>query len=70
MPSVENADERLLLEPSKLRARIEAGEAEEVLTLATEVIAEIEESRTRYDERLVKPLIVFGDANRELGQYI
>ncbi|MYC24869.1 MAG: hypothetical protein F4X56_02995 [Gammaproteobacteria bacterium] len=70
VPSVENADERLLLEPSKLRARIEAGEAEEVLTLATEVIAEIEESRTRYDERLVKPLIVFGDANRELGQYI
>ena len=68
--TLENADDGLLLEPSKLRARIEAGEAEEVLTLATEVIAEIEASRTRYDERLVKPLIVFGDANRELGQYI
>ncbi|MYD46253.1 MAG: hypothetical protein F4W92_07880 [Gammaproteobacteria bacterium] len=69
-PTLDNADEEMLLEPSKLRARIEAGEAEEVLTLATEVISEIEENRTRYDEALVKPLIVFGDASRELGEYI
>ncbi|MYF01929.1 MAG: hypothetical protein F4227_02815 [Gammaproteobacteria bacterium] len=67
---VKGADGELLLEPSELRGRIEAGEAEEVLTLATEVIAEIEENRTRYDEALVKPLIVFGDASRELGEYI
>ena len=65
-----DADEQLLLEPSELRGRIEAGEAEEVLTLATEVIAEIEANRTRYDGALVKPLIVFGDASRELGRYI
>ncbi len=63
-------EDELLLEPSELRGRIEAGEAEEVLTLATEVIAEIEANRTRYDEALVKPLIVFGDASRELGEYI
>lgn len=68
--SVENTEEKLLLEPSELRGRIEAGEAEEVLTLASEVIAEIEANRTRYDEALVKPLIVFGDASRELGEYI
>ena len=67
---VKGADGVLLLEPSELRGRIEAGEAEEVLTLATEVIAEIEANRTRYDEALVKPLIVFGDASRELGDYI
>ena len=67
---VKGADGELLLEPSELRGRIEAGEAEEVLTLASEVIAEIEANRTRYDEALVKPLIVFGDASRELGEYI
>lgn len=67
---VKDADGVLLLEPSELRGRIEAGEAEEVLTLATEVIAEIEANRTRYDEALVKPLIVFGDASRKLGEYI
>ena len=70
MTTVENTDEDSLLEPSELRGRIEAGEAEEVLTLATEVIAEIEANRTRYDGALVKPLIVFGDASRQLGEYI
>ena len=63
-------DDELLLEPRELRGRIEAGEAEEVLSLASDVIAEIETNRTRYDEALVKPLIVFGDASRKLGEYI
>lgn len=64
------ADADQILEPSKLLARIEAGEAEEVLTLAAEVIDEIEESATKYDEALVKPLIVVGDAHRKLGRYV
>ena len=59
-----------LIEPDLIRARIDAGEAEDVLTLTTEIIAEIEENRTRYDETLVQPLLLFGDANRKLGQYI
>ena len=57
-------------EASEQRARIDAGEAEEVLTLASEMIAEIEANRTNFDEALVQPLILFGDANRKLGQYI
>lgn len=70
VPDSEDADARLRLEPSEMQARINAGEAEDVLTLATEVIAEIEDNHTKYADALVKPLIVFGDANRELGQYI
>lgn len=66
----EDRDATLLLEPSELRARIDAGEAEDVLILATEVISEIEDTHTKYADALVKPLIVFGDANRELGHYV
>ena len=69
-PDAEDPDADLLLEPSELRARIDAGEAEDVLNLAAKVIAELEDTRTNYDDALVKPLIVFGDASRELGQYI
>lgn len=65
-----NLDSDQLIEPNELRARIDAGEAEDVLTLTAEVIDRIKENRTNYDVALVQPLLLFGDANRKLGQYI
>lgn len=67
---LQEPDRDLLEEPSELSARIDAGEAEEVLTLTSEIIADIKSNRTNYDAALVQPLLLFGDANRKLGQYV
>lgn len=69
IPDADSLDSDQLLESNELRARIDAGEAEEVLTLTAELIEKIKEDRTNYDDALVQPLLLFGDANRKLGQY-
>lgn len=53
-----------------IRSQLASSEAGDAVRLASQLIEEIEESSSRYDESLVVPLTLLGDGQRQLGQYV
>lgn len=55
---------------SVLKSRIDMGEAEVVIPVLESMISNIEEHSGLYDEDLVEPWVLLGDANYVLGQHM
>lgn len=53
-----------------IRSLLFASEADDAVRLASQIVDDIEESHSRFDESLVEPLTLLGDGQRQLGQYI
>lgn len=53
-----------------IRSQLASREAGDAVRLASQLIEEIEESGSRFDESLVVPLTLLGDGQRQLGEYV